>query len=291
MRLGYACINDSINCTTNSTFRLRNYSEEKLIEKVQDNLDCFMRILKWNVENDIKFFRLGSGLIPFASHDICKFDWKSRFKKNFQLIGNYIKKNEIRITMHPDQFVIINALNPDIVEKSIRELEYHCEILDLMNLDSRAKVLIHVGGVYGEKDKSIKRFISNYKKLPLKIKKRLVIENDHVSYSLKDCLDIHKKTGVPVVFDSFHHECLNNNESMKKAFSMAKKTWKKKDGNIVVHYSSQKKDGAYGSHSEAIDIEHYKKVLKDFGSKDFDLMLEIKDKEKSLLKIKNNILS
>lgn len=288
MKIGYACINTSINCTTNSTFRLKNYSKDKLTEKVQNNLDCFMRILKWNIENKIYFFRLGSLLVPFASHPVCKFNWEGYFKEYFKMIGVYIKKNKIRISMHPDQFVIINALNKEIVKRSIKELDYHCRVLDLMELGIEAKMTIHVGGVYGDKDGSIKRFISNYKKLPLRIRKRLVIENDHNSYSLKDCLEIHRKTGVPIVFDIFHHECLNNGESMRDAILMAKKTWKRKDGKMIVHYSSQKRGGVRGSHSERVDIKNFKKTLEEIGKVDFDLMLEIKDKERSLLKIRRS---
>ncbi|MFH0808326.1 MAG: UV DNA damage repair endonuclease UvsE [archaeon] len=286
MRLGYACINTSLDCTSGSTFRLKSYSEEKLIEKVQSNLDCFMRILKWNVENDIYFFRLGSGLVPFASHPVCKFNWQEYFKEYFEMIGKYIRKNKIRVTMHPDQFVIINSASEKIIERSIMELKYHCEVLDLLGLGTDSKMTIHVGGVYGDKEKSIDRFVSSYKKLPLNIKKRLVIENDHVSYSLRDCLKIHKRTGVPVVFDTFHHECLNNGEGMREAVLLSKKTWKKSDGDLIVHYSSQKKGGRKGSHSESVDIRNFKKIMKEIGNLSFDLMLEIKDKEKSLLKIR-----
>jgi UV DNA damage endonuclease len=289
MSLGYACINNSLDCTTNSTFRLKNYSEEKLIEKVQENLDCFMRILEWNVANNIRFFRLGSGLIPFASHPACKFDWQNYFKEDFKKIGSYIRKNKIRISMHPDQFVIINALNKDIVSRSVKELEYHCKVLDLLGLGSDAKMMIHPGGVYGDKDKAIERFVLNYKKLPLFVLRRLVVENDHRSYSLKDCLKINKNTGIPVVFDTFHHECLNNGESIATALNLAKRTWKKKDGRIIVHYSSQKHGGIKGSHAESIDVRNFKKIFKSIDLDSIDLMLEIKDKEKSLFKLRDKI--
>jgi UV DNA damage endonuclease len=245
-----------------------------------------MHILKWNLANDIYFFRLGSGLVPFASHPICKFNWQEYFKEYFEMIGKYIRKNKVRVTMHPDQFVVINSLSKGVVERSFKELEYHCEVLDLMGLGFDSKITIHVGGVYGNKDESIERFVSSYKKLSSRVKKRLVIENDHVSYSLRDCLEIHKKTGVPVVFDTFHHECLNNGEGMRESVLLAKKTWKKKDGDIVVHYSSQKKGGSKGSHSGSVDIKNFKKIMKEIGNVHFDLMLEIKDKEKSLLKIR-----
>jgi UV DNA damage endonuclease len=186
--------------------------------------------------------------------------------------------------MHPDQFVLINAKDKRIVENSKKELEYHCKLLDAMGLDSTAKVMIHVGGVYGDKEESIARFIGNFNKLPAFVKKRFVIENDERCYSLKDCLMLSKKINVPVVFDKFHHECKNNGESVKKGLLLAKKTWKRKDGLIMVHYSDQKKNARKGSHSEHIDLKQFRKFIAQTRDIDFDLMLEIKDKEKSALK-------
>ncbi len=284
MKIGYPCINNSLNCTSNKTFRLNNYSQENLIEKIELNLNCLKKILEFNIKNDILFFRIGSGLIPFASHKICSFDWLQYFNKEFKKIGNYIKKNNIRISMHPDQFVVLNSKNKETAKKSIKEIEYHCQLLDAMGLKQDAKIQIHVGGVYGEKEKSIKRFIEKYKKLNSNIKKRLVIENDHNSYSLKDCLIINEETNIPVLFDSFHHECLNNKEKIYQAIKQAEKTWKEKDGKLMVDYSSQKKNKRKGVHAENIDIVSFKKFLKEIKDIDCDIMLEIKDKEKSALR-------
>lgn len=283
MKLGYPCINRSIGCTANTTFRLKSYSRERFLSTVQNNIDCLQMILEWNIERGFFFFRIGSPLIPFASHPVCKIDWMKHFREQLKSVGDFIKRNKIRISMHPDQFVLINAKDRKILENSIKELEYHCKLLDAMGLDSTAKVMIHVGGVYGDKEESIARFIYNYRKLPLFVKKRFVIENDERSYSLKDSLRIHKKIDVPVVFDKFHHECNNNGESVKKGLMLAKRTWKKKDGLIMVHYSDQKKDARKGSHSEHIDLKQFKKFLHETKGIDFDLMLEIKDKEKSAL--------
>ncbi|MFH1682808.1 MAG: UV DNA damage repair endonuclease UvsE [Candidatus Woesearchaeota archaeon] len=284
MKIGYPCINNSLPCTTNSTFRLRNYSEARLIETIKNNLSCLNKILEYNQKNNLLFFRISSDLIPFASHPICKFDWKKHFKKEFVEIGNFIKKYKMRISMHPDQFTLINAKDPDIVKRSIAELDYHCEVLDAMGLDTTAKIQIHIGGVYGDKEKSIKRFVSNYKKLPLKIKRRLVIENDHLSYSLKNCLSISKECGIPIIFDSFHHECLNNGETFNESANLAAKTWRKKDGQLMVDYSSQQPGKRNGTHAQTIDLKHFKRFIKETADFNFDLMLEIKDKEESALK-------
>jgi len=284
MKIGYPCINRSIGCTANTTFRLASYSRENMIEKVSNNLSCLESILHYNIDNGLLFFRISSDLIPFASHPICKFNWKEYFKKDFKRIGNYIKKNKIRISMHPDQFVLINTPKEDVLERSIKELEYHCQLLDAMGLGSTAKVQIHVGGVYGEKEKAIDRFVERYKKLPSLVKKRLAIENDERLFSLKDCLGIHKRTGIQIIFDSFHHECYNNGESFSQAIKTAKKTWKKKDGILMIDYSSQKTQARKGTHIYGIDINHFRNFIKETKGLDFDIMLEIKDKEKSALK-------
>jgi UV DNA damage endonuclease len=105
--------------------------------------------------------------------------------------------------MHPDQFVILNAFNEKVTTSSINELEYHCNILDAMDLDQTGKVQIHVGGVYGDNAKARKRFIECYSTLNESIKKRIAIENDDHLFNLQDCLDINELTGIPVVLITF----------------------------------------------------------------------------------------
>ncbi len=283
MKIGYPCINNTVGCTANTTFRLASYSEELLKQKVKNNLDCLFKILEYNKENNLMFFRISSDLIPFASHEVCKFNWQKYFKKDFQKIGKFIKENNFRISMHPDQFVLINSPNTEIVKRSIAELNYHADILDLMDLDSSAKIQIHVGGVYKDKPNAIKRFIENYKKLPEKITERLAIENDDRLFSLKDCLEINKKIKIPIIFDFFHHECLNNKESFEKAVELSSKTWSKKDGILMTDYSSQALGERKGKHTIHVDLKHFKKIINQVKNYDFDIMLEIKDKEKSAL--------
>ena len=84
MKIGYPCINESMDCTPNTTFRLSNYSEQNLIKKVENNLQCLKEILHYNVLNNLLFFRISSDLVPFASHPICKFAWQQHFKKDFK---------------------------------------------------------------------------------------------------------------------------------------------------------------------------------------------------------------
>ncbi|MEM4272389.1 MAG: UV DNA damage repair endonuclease UvsE [Candidatus Bilamarchaeaceae archaeon] len=284
MKLGYPCINRGIGCTPNSTFRLSSYSEEKMRRAVGNNLSCLSRILEFNLEKGLLFFRIGSQIVPFASHPVCQFDWEGEFREQFSRIGRFVRKNKMRISMHPDQFVLINSQDAGIVQRSVRELEYHCRVLDLMGLDSSAKVQMHMGGVYGDKEEAIRRFVTEYKKLPASVKKRLVIENDGRLFSLQDCLEVHRLTGTPVLFDVFHHKCNNNGESVREAVNLAASTWRKGDGVLMVDYSSQKKGERAGAHADHIDLKDFARFLKEARGIEFDVMLEIKDKEKSALK-------
>ncbi|WP_455278528.1 UV DNA damage repair endonuclease UvsE [[Eubacterium] cellulosolvens] len=284
MRIGYPCINLSLNCKGNRTFRLKSYSEERLIETVGNNLNCLDKILRFNLRHNILFFRITSDLIPFASHPICQFNWQNHFKKKFQEIGDFINKNNIRISMHPDQFTLINPLDLKIFERSVKEIYYHNEVMDLMSLGSSAKIQIHVGGVYGNKENSILRFIKRYDELNEKLKRRLVIENDERLYTVEDCLKINEKTGIPVLFDIFHHLLNNHNETIKQVLISVSQTWKNEDDIPMLDYSTQYEKTKQGKHANTLDLKNFKKLLKETKSFDFDIMLEIKDKEKSALK-------
>jgi UV DNA damage endonuclease len=284
MKIGYPCINRSIGCKANHTFRLKSYSEHRLVETVQQNLDCLFEILKFNARNQLLFFRITSDLVPFASHPVNTFRWQHHFAFRLREIGKFIRGHNMRISMHPDQFTLINPLDPDIFARSVAELEYHAQVLDQMELDTTAKIQIHVGGVYKEKQKSIKRFITRYRKLGKTLRRRLVIENDDKNYTVKDCLKIHRETDIPILFDTFHHEVLNNGETTTDCLRQTGQTWNAPDGIPMIDYSQQKTGAMKGSHAETINIRQFRKFIETSKPYDFDIMLEIKDKEKSAMK-------
>ena len=286
MRIGYPCINRTIDCTANSTFRLKSYSENRLKDSIKNNLSCLRKILQFNLEHRLLFFRISSDLVPFASHPINKFNWQTYFQEDFEEIGAFIIKNKMRISMHPDQFTLINSIKEEIFERSKKELIYHAEILDLMELDKSAKIQIHVGGAYGDKQKSIERFIERFDELDDSVVQRLVIENDDKLYDLNDCLKINTEIHIPILFDNFHNKLHNSATPTKhESFKLAMKTWNEKtDGLPMVDYSSKKDNGSPRQHAETINIEDFDLFLKQTMPFDFDLMLEIKDKEKSAIK-------
>ncbi len=283
MRIGYPCINLSIDCSPGKGFRLASYSDERLTASVDNNLACLERILAFNAAHNILFFRITSDLVPFASHPVCRFDWRHHYAEQFAAIGRAVRSSGMRVTMHPDQFILINSPRSDVFERSVAELRYHCDVLDLMGMDATCKVQIHAGGAYGDKDASTRRFAERYGGLDERITKRLVVENDERLFNIADCLTVHELTGVPLVLDTFHHELFNSGEGVGKALGATAATWDGKDGLPIVDYSDQDPDGRRGKHAQSFDPQRLRALLRETAAIDFDLMLEVKDKERSAI--------
>ncbi|WP_201983487.1 UV DNA damage repair endonuclease UvsE [Hymenobacter rubidus] len=285
MKIGYPCVNEAMDCSAANTFRLASYTDERVVTAVTANLTCLRRMLEWNVAQGLLFFRMGSGIVPFGSHPINTFPWQMHFVAEFRAIGDYIKANHLRVSFHPDQFVVLNSPSPDIVQRSIQELIYQGSMLDLMGLDGTAKLQIHVGGLYGERELAISRFAQVHATLPDAVKARLVVENDDRLFPLRDCLHLHELTGVPILFDNFHHECLNHGEPMAEALRLAAGTWHPiADGVPMMDYSSQALGERKGKHTDDLVDDSFREFLTHLHGLDFDMMLEIKNKEASALR-------
>ncbi|QKG55482.1 UV DNA damage repair endonuclease UvsE [Hymenobacter sp. BRD128] len=286
MKIGYPCVNETLPCSAAGTFRLASYSAERLVPTVAANLACLQQILEWNVAHGLLFFRMGSGIVPFGSHEINTFPWQAHFKTEFRAIGDYVRQHDLRISFHPDQFVVLNSPDPAIVQRSIAELVYQGSMLDLMELDSTAKLQIHAGGAYGDKGAALARWVDTFHTmLPEAVKARLVVENDDRLYSLRECLSLHDETGVPILFDNFHHECLNHGEPMRLALRLAAATWHPtRDGVLMMDYSSQAPGERRGKHTATLVPELFQAFLIDLDGLETDMMLEIKDKEASAVR-------
>ncbi|MDD1671448.1 MAG: UV DNA damage repair endonuclease UvsE [Methanomicrobiales archaeon] len=284
MKIGYPCINRTIGCKGDRSFRLASYSDERLAATIKNNLDCLLTVLRWNVEHRIFFFRITSDLIPFASHPVCTFPWQERFASEFRSIGQFIRNYEVRISMHPDQFVLLNSPDHGVVERSLQELIYHSEVLNLLDLDRTAKFQLHVGGMYGDRERSIQRFVKMVSSLDEQILRHLVIENDEKLYSVADCFGVFEKTGLPILIDIFHHTCLNHGEDLQDLLTKVAYTWRREDGIPMADYSSQHPSKRTGSHAETLNEEGFRNFLVASYPHNMDLMLEIKDKERSALR-------
>jgi UV DNA damage endonuclease len=286
MRLGYACINTSVSDGFRSC-RLKTIQKKGITyykEIILHNLNHILDILKWNIDNSVFFYRVSSDIIPLSTHPYIRmlYHWEDDVQvlKVLKEIRTLTESNDLRLSMHPDQYTVLNSLREDVVKRSIEYLEYHAKILELI---AGTDMIIHVGGVYGDKESAMNRFVSNYKKLDNRIKGYIRIENDDKSYSLKDVLALHLKTGVKVVWDYHHHRCLKEEWPSKEDIDLLRNSWG--NSKMKVHISSGKRNETDRSHRDFVYFEDLLYLLSLLGD-DIDIMVEAKAKEKALLKLR-----
>jgi len=286
LAIGYACLTIGVPNTGLSRCTLKNATEDNLRKITEANLLALEAMVDYNIRNEIKLFRISSDIIPFGSHEINKLNWWEDYKEIFQRIGKKITDCGIQVSMHPGQYTVLNASEPRILKNAIEDLNYHCRFLDALGMGNTSKLVLHIGGVYGDKIKASKAFVKNFSKLPDEIKNRLIIENDERNYNIGEVLSISEETGTPVVFDNLHHEINPPTEERHEIqwIEICKKTWKDEDGAQKIHYSQQKAGGVSGSHSDTIFINEFLEFYKSLPDKKVNVMLEVKDKNLSAIK-------
>ena len=296
--LGYACINMELSAmkpkvSTNRTMRRKTFDEKGLdyvSEIALQNVKDLLTILKWNSKNDIHFFRMSSEIFPWAS------EYALEELKDFDEIeevlfecGLFAEENDIRLTCHPGPFNKLCSPNEQVVLNTIRDLEIHGRLMDLLGQPRSpwAKINIHVGGAYNDKPMALANFCKNYARLSDAVKTRLTVENDDKEslYSTKELYDgIFKQIGIPIVHDYHHHTLCTGGLSQQDAVELALSTW----GDVVpvVHYS-QSRSVEYNdpkikpqAHSDS-----YWTTIDTYGHR-MDIMLECKHKEIGLFKMR-----
>lgn len=290
IRLGYACISDTINITTSTPYTYTKFKSEqdyiKLDRIIKSNLLNLYEILKYNEKNNIHFYRLSSNLIPLATKKEVDFEYIKKYKNYYNLISKFINKNNMRIDFHPDQFCVLNSVNNDVVESSIEILKYHYNLLEAMNIKNKVLVL-HIGSNAFGKDNSIKRFINNFNKLDDNIKQSIVIENDDKIFNILDCLEISNKCSIPIVLDYHHHNCNGKDIELTNYIENIFSTWK--NINPKIHFSSPKNNTKKDmrSHNDYINVNSFIKFIESikYLNYDIDIMIEAKKKDEALFKL------
>jgi len=289
MSIGYACMTVGVPNTDFKSCMLKNASESNLTKLIAYNLNSLENIIDYNIENDIKLFRISSNLIPFGSSPINTLPWWDMFSSQLQNIGLKIQSSGMRVSMHPGQYTVLNSPNAQVVAKAIDDLYYHSRVLDSLGVGSGHKIVLHIGGIYYDKKLAINRFITNYHQLNDSVKQRLVLENDDRSYNIGDVLEIGLALNNPVVFDNLHNS-INPGSKQRSEFNWINecgKTWKPRDGNQKIHYSQQDPLKKTGSHAGSIGIREFMRFYENLGRENLDIMLEVKDKNLSALKCIN----
>lgn len=292
IRLGYVSISLSLNITSSRTITYTNFQKlnkekqkEKLDQIINLNFESLKEILKYNYKNDIHFYRLSHNLIPLATHPKVDFDYITPYQEQWKEIGDLIKKYNMRVDVHPDQFCVLNTTSKQILENAFTILEYTYNIYKAMNLNG--KIILHVGGAYNNKEESIKRFKQNFNKLKPEIKGLIILENDDKIYNIKDVLEICEDLNIPMCLDYHHYICNNNGEDIKEYLPRILKTWDKEILPPKMHFSSSKNKREKRSHSEFInflDFIEFVEILKNYNT-DTDVMLECKAKDEALFRL------
>lgn len=285
MRIGYACLTVGVPNTGMKSCIMRNASESRLLELISHNLTSLDHILDYNIENNIRLFRISSGLIPFGSSEVNNLPWWDIYQSKLWMLGQKIKANKIRVSMHPGQYTVINSPKVEVVNRAMEDLAYHAKVLDSLGVGKEHKIILHIGGVYNDKKSAMLRFISNFNYLDDSIRDRIVLENDDKLFHIGDVLELGACLKAPVVFDNLHNEInsFDRQKSEHHYINECRKTWKEGDGLQKIHYSQQDPGKQPGSHSESIQVDQFIAFCKGLGRDDIDIMLEVKDKNRSAI--------
>lgn len=276
--------------TTTVTFALKLKERDQtaliyLSQIINDNLDALAAAILYCAKHGIGSFRINSQLLPIFTHAIAGYQIEMLpqseliFEK-FEKCKKLAIKHHMRLTFHPDQFVILNSPLAHVVENSLKELEYHGLIAELLGADV---INIHGGGMYGDKKSALKRFEENFYKLSDRVKERLTVENDDKCFTPLDLLPLCQKIKIPLVYDVHHHRCLMDSFSIAEASQSAFETWKREP---LFHISSPL-EGWSGPrpqrHHDYIDIIDFPACW--LNCQDFTLEVEAKAKEVAVAKL------
>ena len=294
--IGYCCISMGVNTgkkkkefvTVNRGMVRRTFDAKGLpyvSELVIENLKDTLKLLEYNIKNNIYIYRMSSDSFPWMSEyefsDLPKFP---AIRTYLKLIGKKVKDHGIRVSYHPGPFNVLASENPSVVEKTIKELNKHAELMDLMNLDKTTfyPINIHINTTKPTREEAAVRFCEQFENLSESCKLRLVVENDdgQNQYSVKMLHDwVHTKIGIPITFDQHHFNYGPQDQSMEEALRLAHSTWKTR---VLTHMSSPKTledtSGKQTAHADYIYEE-----IKTFGL-DFDTEIEAKAKDLAVFK-------
>jgi UV DNA damage endonuclease len=259
----------------------------------------------------IRMYRMSSDVAPYATHpDLPHFHGQvAESRSDLAELGRRANRIGLRLSFHPSQFIVMNAPNEALRRASMLDLTSQAEILDLMDLGPEAVLVIHVGGVYDDKTEAINRWVSCYRDLPEPARRRLVLENDDLRFSAADVLNIHDRTGVPLVFDVQHHQCLNPQRlPWRPTLERFLRTWPQ-GVRPKIHYSSprtemrevirtNRKTGKkektlqppiWTAHADYVHPFEFIRFALDTKDLDFDIMLEAKAKDLALLRLRRDL--
>ena len=240
IRYGFACKTVGVPGADQTTLTLARADEENLLRVSRHNLHALGVMLRYCRDEGIRLMRISSDIIPLASHPDVAFDWKGLLQKELAAVKNLIYDAGVRVSMHPGQYTILNSSRDEVVERAVDDLRFHADFLDAVGADGTAKIILHLGGGYGDKPAALRKLAGNLETLPDHIRNRLALENDERIYTIEDVLTICGAFSLPAIFDVYHHS-INQPAlgTMRVWLDKAALTWEGGHGRQKIHYSQQ----------------------------------------------------
>ncbi len=299
-RLGYVAMSVHVkNSSPSQTMSYKSFSnvedEEAAIHKLEkiakSNISNCFRLLIHNKANDIHFFRLSSRLVPLATHEKVRWDYKKALKDDFLKLGQYALEHQMRIDFHPDHFVVLNSPDKEILKTSILTLDHHYQLLKLMNIPTMHRCVFHLGGKYEDKEESLERFISNWAIVPNRIQQMIILENDDKTYTIEDILYVCEKLNIPFCFDLHHHIANHDDPDWIVHWARIVNTWNYSPLPMKMHISSPKSEHQFRAHADYINGEQFLSFAKKINHsvKQLDCMIEAKQKDDALFQLVNDL--
>jgi UV DNA damage endonuclease len=300
IRLGLCCINTELHkkgvfCSRKPILNtVAKKGVTVLIDSASANLDDLITMIEWNHEHGIEVFRMSSELLPHYNNDRLAPDVRagyqlSLFHDQLKRAGALAKQYGQRLTFHPGQYNVLASPNETSYQRTLADLGMHAAILDYMEVNLDSVMVIHGGGIYGDREATKAKWIERYHSLPLPIKQRLVLENCERCFSIRDCLDISEATGVPVVLDNHHFDCYRIQHAKEKFepieyyIPLVLETWLRKGLRPKFHISEQAIGKRIGGHSDLISkLPNYYVEIPALYGVGIDIMIEAKLKEQAL---------
>jgi len=244
----------------------QDVAEQKLWDLMVQNIEATRKLVKkvGSLHEQLRMVRISSDLLPaYTQHDYNYF-WRkpdviSYLETHFQQVGDLARSNNVRLSMHPGQFTVLASENPDIVERSIEEFEYHADMARYMGYGKKFqdfKINVHISGRLGYQG-----VLDAYKKLTPEARNCITIENEENSHGLSDCLNL--SSTIPIVLDIHHHwiregEYIQPNDDRVK---MVIDSWR--GVRPVCHYSVSREDVLVG-HANNIAPDHASLLLEGY---------------------------
>ncbi|ASS76121.1 hypothetical protein CIG75_14910 [Tumebacillus algifaecis] len=302
IRLGFVAMSVHLkNTSPSQTMTVTNFQKfidreaglRKLTRIGASNLQNSLRVLRHAHAHGLHVYRFTSKLIPLLGHELtADWDFFGKMLPEFEEVGTYIKQKQMRVSFHPDHFTLINSKSEEVIEKSILDLERHVHIFELMGLDERAKLVMHVGGSYKDKAESLARFAANWPRLPERVQKRVTLENDDKSYTAAETLSLCEQLNIPMVLDIHHHRCNPGHEELRDLLPRIFRLWD--DTGLVpkIHVSSPKDEAKPLHHADYIapeDLLPFLKLVHEVCPTDLDIMVEAKQKDDAAMRLADDL--